>query len=201
MSEHSAQRQPQPAGEHATATHAPELVRALADEIGARPAGSAAERQAAGVVATAFEQVGVASVQLPARVRSPGSWEVLLYAPLGVLAVLVALIQPYIGLALAVLTALLCGMDASGRPLLTRLVPRRASRNVLAIVPPTRQEIRRLVVMANLDTPFPASGSTLAYAWQSSVLMFAALTTSALLLTVRLFVNGAAATAFALAAP
>jgi hypothetical protein len=157
MSEQPTQRQSPPLSDGA-----PAIVRALAGDIGPRPAGSAAELRAAAVVAAAFEQVGVAAVQLPVRVRAPGSWEVLLYLPLGLAAILLGLAQPVLGAVAGAAVLLACGAELSGTDLLTRLIPRTPARNVLAIVPPQRQAIRRVIVMANLDTVAPAAANRFA---------------------------------------
>jgi hypothetical protein len=139
------------------AARAAAVVRGLAGDIGARPAGSAAEMRAAQFVAEGFEQAGVAAVQLPVRVRASGSWEALVYLPLGLLAILLSLIEPISGAVAGCLVLAGCCAELSGRSLLTRWLPRLPSRNVLAIVPPRRQEIRRLIIMANLDTVTPAA--------------------------------------------
>lgn len=143
------------------------LLGALASDAPRRLAGSAAELRAAELLAGAWEDVGVASVQLPTRVARGAPWLPLLYLPCGLLAAFVGLLAPWVGVALALLTLVAVALECDGRRLLTRAAPTAPARNVLAIVPPARRELRRLVVVAQLDTPAATAGERDLNAWLS----------------------------------
>ena len=141
----------------AAAASAFDVLRMLSETIGPRPAGSQGERRAATRLLQHYERARIAAVRLPTRVRAAGAWELLLYAPAGLLALLIGVWRPWLGVAAGLLALTACLLELNGRILLTRGTPWRDADNVLAIVPARRREIRRLVVLANLDTPEPTS--------------------------------------------
>ena len=119
---------------------AQELVALLADEIGPRRPTSAAEARAARVVAERLEALGLAP-----RIEGFSGTSTFAWAQALPLLALLWGAGPA-GLALAV---------AEGEPrsqLLTRLISRRRSQNVVATVEPRREAVRTVALVSHLDS-------------------------------------------------
>lgn len=127
-------------------------VDALALDFGPRPAGSAAESEAADYLKFAFGREGAPAARLTSRVPRFGELLDLGIAAATLVSVLVALVIPPLGLVLFLTLLGIALADVYGYVKLSRWLPTRDSVNVLSIVPPTETEIRRLIVTATLDT-------------------------------------------------
>lgn len=128
-------------------------VDALAGQIGARPAGSAQEQQAAEYVLEQCAAQGVPAIGLPISAPVFASWPELISILGALIALLIALLQGLLGFGLALVVLLVYLTGALLHPAVAARLPSRRSVNVLAIAPARRAELRRLVISAALDSP------------------------------------------------
>lgn len=128
-------------------------VIALAESIGPRPAGSPAEAEAASHLIDAFAARGLPSARLKTTVHGTGHLLDLILAAISFVTIVVAMLFPVVGL-LAIATILIVLVaDGQGAFKLDRFLPARESVNVLGLIPPADEEVRRVVITATLDSP------------------------------------------------
>lgn len=127
-------------------------VLALSDSIGPRPAGSSAEAEAASYLVDAFAAEGLPAARLKTRVHAIGYRLDLILAAVTLIAIAIALLVPIVGLLAISVVLVLLVSDAQGIIRLDRYMPATDSLNVLGIIPPADEEVRRVVVTATLDT-------------------------------------------------
>ncbi|MDA8144471.1 MAG: M28 family peptidase [Thermaerobacter sp.] len=133
----------------------PELirsVRALAETIGPRPAGSAAEAAAARHVRERWESLGLTVQEETFRTVTTFSWPQGAVYLLGVAAGLATLLRPDAGVLLGLAAVILFWDEVDGPAWVSRLLARATSRNLWTRIPPREQPRRTLVVSAHLDS-------------------------------------------------
>jgi hypothetical protein len=133
----------------------------LAGEIGPRPAGSAEEQRAAEFLARRLDKLGIANAILPIRALSgiSGLYAIPLVAVL--LSLPLALITPPVAFLLSVVASLLGALEATSRPILSRLFRTVPSQNVVGLIPHNppdpegkdQEPARRVILVAHLDSP------------------------------------------------
>lgn len=150
-------------------------VRALAEGIGPRPPGSPAEAEAATYLSSALGAYGLPAVRLPVPAPRMGGLQEIAFAFASLLALLVAVLVPPLGLILFVGLIGLMIADLYGHIRIGNWLPSSQSVNVLSIVPPAESEVRRLIVTATLDTGAVGYLSRrhwgFAYAWMHIVIL------------------------------
>ena len=127
-------------------------VEALARAIGPRPPASEQEQEAADYLATALDQAGLPAAKLSTQVPRSGYLPELILTAAALVAIIVALLVPALGLLLllGVLGAMMA--EIYGYISIAEYLPAQSSVNVLSIVPPAETEVRRLIVTSTLDT-------------------------------------------------
>ncbi len=133
-------------------THGNRHVEMLAREIGPRPPGSDAENEAASYLVDALREIGLPAARLRAHApRRTGLLEIA--CALGSLvAILIAVLLPPLGLVLLLGLMALYLADMLGYIRIADWLPAGQSVNVLSIVPPSESEVRRVIVTARLDS-------------------------------------------------
>lgn len=127
-------------------------VTALAEGIGPRPPGSAAEDEAAAYLISSLTEHGLLAVRLPAPTPSMSGLPEIALTVASLLALLAAVLLPPLGLVLFLGLIGLLLANLSGRIRIHDWLPSVQSTNVLSIVPPAESEVRRLIVTTTLDT-------------------------------------------------
>lgn len=127
-------------------------VAALAEGIGPRPPGSAAEGQAATYLANALGEIGLPAARLRAHAPRLNGLQELAFTLASLVALLVTVLLPPLGLLLLLGLIGLMLADMYGKVRISDWVPAGQSVNILSIVPPNESEVRRLIVTATLDT-------------------------------------------------
>ena len=145
--EHSGEEEVSPLGEEILQT-----VRFLAGEIGPRPSASLAEEQAAQFVPERLKEAG-----FKVRLESfPGLTTFSLpYGIIQALFIAAALLYPLsppLCFVLSFLGLIFYLAESNAWPLLSRLLPKRGSRNVIGVRPARREARRRVVITAHLDS-------------------------------------------------
>ncbi|MFQ6134017.1 MAG: M28 family metallopeptidase [Armatimonadota bacterium] len=136
----------------ATGRAALRTVRVLAEDIGPRLAGSGGERRAANWLAEQLEQAGCDVAIEP--FSTPATF-VSLYALLTVLggaALPLAWWSPLAGLVAGLTAGLLLAVENLSFPVVSRLLQRHPSQNVVARRPPTGEPEQDIVITAHLDS-------------------------------------------------
>lgn len=129
-----------------------ETVRALAVEIGPRPSASPAEERAAEFVAERLKEAGFRVRLETFRGLTTFSLPYGIIYALFIAAALLYLLSPAACVVLSSLGLLFHLSESNARPLLSRILPKRASRNVIGVRPAQREARRRLVISAHLDS-------------------------------------------------
>lgn len=127
-------------------------VAALSSTIGPRPPGSAAEGQAADYLVGALGEVGLPAARLTSHAPKLTGLQELGFALVSLLALLIGVLLPPLGLVLLLGVMGLMLADIHGQVRIADWLPAGKSVNVLSIVPPRESEVRRLIVTATLDT-------------------------------------------------
>ncbi len=124
----------------------------LAEQIGPRPPTSAAEAEAAAYVNSRMRRSGLdVDVQTFRAVRTASLPYGLIYAA-GAAAPLVYVYNRPAALALAVLALLCFTGEALSFPVLSSLLPKGQSQNVVGTRPPTNEPRQHLIVLAHIDS-------------------------------------------------
>ncbi len=129
-----------------------EHIRKLAVEIGPRPPTSSQERAAADYGAKFLRSLGLEVKLQHFRAPSTWTWFNFLGYLLALLGVLLYLVWPPLGFALVVVAAVAAIAENDNRPFLSRLMPKRESRNVIGVLRPQGEVKWRVVCLAHLDT-------------------------------------------------
>jgi hypothetical protein len=134
-----------------------DIVTGLA-RIGPRGPGTDGERRAARFLQERLRDAGREAELEPEWVRPQWTWVHAMHAALGVVAGLVAISSPAVGLGILVALLVSSSLDVAGRAhLLRRLTPERATQNVVS--PPSaatrggRERVVRLIITAHYDAP------------------------------------------------
>lgn len=124
----------------------------LAETIGPRPAGSSAEADAASYLIDAFAGEGLPAARLKTNVRGTGYRLDLILAGLSLITIVSSMLVPVVGLIAIAIILILLVTDAQGIIRLDRYLPQTESVNILGLIPPADEEVRRVIVTATLDT-------------------------------------------------
>jgi hypothetical protein len=124
----------------------------LSQTIGPRPPGSQAESDAADYLVSALDAAGLPAARLTSRSPRYTEFSDLAFAGATVLAILVTVLLPPLGVVLILVTLGLMLADIFGYVDLHQWLPHTNSVNVLSIIPAVQADTRRLVVTATLDT-------------------------------------------------
>lgn len=127
-------------------------VLALAETIGPRPAGSSAESDAASYLIDAFASEGLPAARLKTNVHGTGYRLDLILAGISLVTIVAAMLIPVVGLFAIAIILILLVTDAQGVIRLDRYLPQTESVNILGLIPPADEEVRRVIVTATLDT-------------------------------------------------
>lgn len=136
------------AGATSSNPHVEELARA----IGSRPPGSEQEGLAADYLIHALRDIGLPAARLQSNAPRNGSLTEQVLTVAALVAILVAVLLPALGLILLVGVLALTVAEIYGYVKIARFIPLLQSVNVLSIVPPADTEVRRLIVTSTLDT-------------------------------------------------
>lgn len=158
-----------------------------------RLAGSRAEEHAARQLMAAFHRADIPAITLPSRIPTTHGYAELLAIPLALLAILTGMAVPWVGALALLLVVALYAAETAGEGLLVHIAPRRVGLSVLAAIPAQRRELRRLVVIAPLDTPpqWRWGGRTRATLRRLAPRLIVALALLACLLLILQFIAGA----------
>ncbi|MBI3947603.1 MAG: M28 family peptidase [Armatimonadetes bacterium] len=129
-----------------------ETIRTLAVEIGPRPSASAAEGRAADTLAGRLREAGLdVRIEAFGGLRSFSLTYGLIYASF-VLAAALAWASPAAGFVLGALGLLAFALENGGREVVSRLLPKLPSRNVVGVKAPAGEVRRRVVLVCHLDS-------------------------------------------------
>lgn len=129
-----------------------EHVRKLAEEIGPRGSCTLEEKRAGEYIQDRFGQMGLATRVETFKAVTSFSWA---FGLLYLLFVIAAVIFPFnnqvaLGIALFALNAFY--LESNTFPFITKILPKRESRNIIADVPARSKAIRQVVIMAHYDS-------------------------------------------------
>lgn len=129
-----------------------EYVQKLAEEIGPRGSCTPEEKRAGDYIQDQFTQMGLATRVETFKAVTSFSWA---FGLLYLLFVIAAIIFPFnnqaaLGVALFALIAFY--LESNTFPIITRVLPKRGSQNIIADLPARSKTIRRVVVMAHYDS-------------------------------------------------
>lgn len=127
-------------------------VEALSRDIGPRPPASDNEDQAADYLTAALGRAGLPAAKLTTSVPRSGNLPEIILTSGALLAIVVALLLPALGLILLLVVLGLMIAEIYGSFSIATYLPTQSSVNVLAIVPPAETEVRRLIVTSRLDS-------------------------------------------------
>jgi hypothetical protein len=129
-----------------------EHVRKLAEEIGPRGSCTPEEKRASEYIQDQFTQMGLDTRVETFKAVTSFSWA---FGLLYLLFVIAAVVFPFnnqaaLGIALFALIAFY--LESNTFPIITRVLPKRGSQNIIADLPARSKAIRRVVVMAHYDS-------------------------------------------------
>ncbi len=117
-----------------------------------RPSGSEAEARAAAWADSKLREAGLEVTMDSFPTVRTYSWPYLLLFLAWIAAALLGPVQAWAGLALALVALILFALESNGTLLLTRLLARARSQNVLGIRPAQKEAKRRLLITAHIDS-------------------------------------------------
>lgn len=151
-------------------------LRALAGEIGPRPAGGPGEEAAAGYIHGELRGQGLECHRQRFAGSAGLSWALLVISALTLSAAWLYRRRPGAGLFVALCAAVSYIAETNTHPLLSRLLPKRRSVNVVAKIHARSKELRRVLVVAHLDSHRTPKGHTARHnIWQNPAAIAAGL--------------------------
>ena len=129
-----------------------DTVRILSEEIGPRPSASANERRASDWVAGKLRELGFAVNCEPFRAVASFSYAYGIFFGLFVVAAAVYPSSPLVATLLCFVSLVLFALEASSVEVLTRILPKGTSQNIIGILKPRRAVKRKLILTAHIDS-------------------------------------------------
>jgi len=129
-----------------------EHVKALAEEIGPRGSCTAQEKQAGDYIYKYFSQCGLETRRETFSAVTSFSWA---FSLLYLFFVLAAGIFPFhqpVGFFIALFAMVAFYFESNTFPVISRIIPKRGSQNIIADLPAKSKAIRKVVVMAHYDS-------------------------------------------------
>ncbi|HBG17692.1 MAG TPA: hypothetical protein DDW93_13000, partial [Firmicutes bacterium] len=127
-------------------------VKFLAEEIGPRGSCTTQERKAADYIKDELEKMSFETKGEEFKAVTSFSWVFGFIYLLFIISALIFPSTPNWGFILALFTFLGFYLESSTFPLLSRLIPKKSSQNIIATVPARSKTIRKVIVTAHYDT-------------------------------------------------